>query len=184
MSESRLHSDGDDEPHPEERDETRAALLEAVEEHETDEIPGGAQVGAVLTTATENVEYRLTFVIETLLQLMAEGALYESADGQLRPTTPELVTDGGDRDEDLERMSKSMERVAEAMELQNALLLQLVQDQRREADRDHHEERSRSDRATATAVADSYGDLYGGSIGSWEFKPVAEQVEQMGDYDG
>lgn len=82
-----------------------------------------------------------------------------------------------------ERMNENLERIAEAMELQNALLLQLVQDQRREADRENHEERSRSDRATATSVADSYGDLYGGSIGSWEFKPVAEQVEQMGDYD-
>ena len=95
MSESGPLSDGNAEPHREERDETRTALLEAVEEHETDEIPGGAQVGAVLTTANENLEYRLTFVFETLLQLMAEGALYESADGQLRPTDPQLVTDGG-----------------------------------------------------------------------------------------
>lgn len=95
MTESRPHSGGDVEPHQEERDETRAALLEAVEEHETDEIPGGAEVGAVLTTANENVEYTLTFVIETLLQLMAEGALYESAEGRLQPTDPQLVTDGG-----------------------------------------------------------------------------------------
>lgn len=95
MTESRTHSGGDVEPHQEERDETREALIEAVKEHETDEIPGGAEVGAVLTTANENVEYRLTFVLETLLQLMAEGALYESEDGQLRPTDPKLVTDGG-----------------------------------------------------------------------------------------
>ena len=80
--------------------------------------------------------------------------------------------------------NENLERIAEAMELQNALLLQLVQDQRRRADRERPGEKSRSDRATATSVADSYGDLYGGSIGSWEFKPVAEQVEQMGDYDG
>jgi len=78
---------------------------------------------------------------------------------------------------------ENLERIAEAMELQNALLLQLLQDQRREAERERHGETSRTDRATATSVADSYGDLYGGSIGSWEFKPVAEQVEQMGDYD-
>ena len=64
-----------------------------------------------------------------------------------------------------------------------ALLLHLVQDQRREADRERHEERSRSDRATATAVADSYGDLYGGSIGSWDFSPIAEQVEKTAEYD-
>ena len=79
---------------------------------------------------------------------------------------------------------EELERIADAMEIQNALLLQLLQDQRREADREGLGETSRSDRATATSVADSYGDLYGGSIGSWEFKPIAEQVEQMGDYDG
>ncbi|EMA57254.1 hypothetical protein [Halorubrum lipolyticum] len=79
---------------------------------------------------------------------------------------------------------ENLERIAEAIELQNALLLQLVQDQRREAECERPGETSRTDRATATSVADSYGDLYGGSLGSWEFKPVAEQVEQMGDYDG
>ena len=79
--------------------------------------------------------------------------------------------------------NEDLERIAEAMELQNALLLQLLQDQRRESDRERPGETSRTDRATATSVADSYGDLYGGSIGSWEFKPVAEQVEQMGDRD-
>ena len=80
--------------------------------------------------------------------------------------------------------TENLERIAEAMELQNALLLQLVQDRRREVERENRGETSRTDRATATSVADSYGDLYGGSIGSWEFKPVAEQVAQMGDYDG
>ena len=81
---------------------------------------------------------------------------------------------------------EDLERIADAMELQNALLLQLVQDQERERCRQCHDpdHTGRSDRATATAVADSYGDLYGGSIGSWEFKPIAEQVEQMGDHDG
>jgi len=82
-----------------------------------------------------------------------------------------------------EIMNEKLERIAEGLELQNALLLQLVQDQRREADRERGGESSRSDRATATSVADSYGDLYGGSIGSWEFNPVAEQVEKMGDHD-
>ena len=80
--------------------------------------------------------------------------------------------------------TENLERIAEAMELQNALLLQLVQDRRREVERENRGETSRTDRSTATSVADSYGDLYGGSIGSWEFKPVAEQVAQMGDYDG
>ena len=82
-----------------------------------------------------------------------------------------------------EIMNENLERIAEAMELQNALLLQLVQDRRREADLERPGENSRSDRSTATSVVDSYGDLYGGSIGSWEFKPIAEQVEKMGDYD-
>jgi len=81
---------------------------------------------------------------------------------------------------------ENLERIAEAIELQNALLLQLVQDQERERGRQHPDpdRTGRSDRATATAVADSYGDLYGGSIGSWEFKPIVEQVAQMGDYSG
>ena len=80
---------------------------------------------------------------------------------------------------------ENLERIAEGIELQNALLLQLVQDQERERCRQRHDpdHAGRSDRATATSVADSYGDLYGGSIGSWEFKPVAEQVEKMGDRD-
>ena len=81
---------------------------------------------------------------------------------------------------------ENLERIAEAIELQNALLLQLVQDRERERGRQHPApgRTGRSDRATATAVADSYGDLYGGSIGSWEFKPIVEQVAQMGEYDG
>jgi hypothetical protein len=82
--------------------------------------------------------------------------------------------------------NENLERIAEAMELQNALLLQLLQDLERDRCRQRHDpdHTGRSDRSVATGVADSYGDLYGGSIGSWEFKPVAEQVEQMGDYDG
>jgi len=76
--------------------------------------------------------------------------------------------------------NENLERIAEAMELQNALLLQLVQDQWRREDSEHPERRSRSDRSTATAVSDSYGDLYGGSIGGLEFDPVAEQVAKMG----
>lgn len=80
---------------------------------------------------------------------------------------------------------EDLERIAEAMELQNALLLQLVQDRERERCRQRHDpdHAGRSDRSTATEVADSYGDLYGGSIGSWSFDPVAEQVEKMGDRD-
>jgi len=79
---------------------------------------------------------------------------------------------------------ENLERIAEAIELQNALLLQLVQDRERGRQHSDPDRTGRSDRATATAVADSYGDLYGGSLGSWEFKPLVEQVAQMGEYDG
>ncbi|SMO69955.1 hypothetical protein [Halorubrum cibi] len=95
----------------------------------------------------------------------------EDATGQTR-----LVTDGGrDRDDDLAR-------IADALELQNALLLQLIQDRERDRTRNHPDpdHTGRSDHATATDVVDAYGDLYGGSIG-WEFDPVSDQVENMGD---
>jgi hypothetical protein len=88
-----------------------------------------------------------------------------------------LITDGGrDRDEDLAR-------IADALELQNALLLQLVQDRRRDATRnDPDPDRSApSDHATATDVVDAYGDLYGGSVARWPFDPVSEQTDDMGD---
>ncbi len=89
----------------------------------------------------------------------------------------ELVTDGGrDPDDDLTR-------IADALELQNALLLQLVQDRRRDAARnDSNPNRSApSDCATATDVVDAYGDLYGGSVDGWEFDPMSDRVENMGD---
>ncbi|TKX66225.1 hypothetical protein [Halorubrum sp. GN12_10-3_MGM] len=88
-----------------------------------------------------------------------------------------LVADGGrDRDDDLTR-------IADALELRNALLLQLVQDRRRDAARnDPNPDRSApSDRATATDVVDAYGDLYGGSVAGWEFDPVSDRIEEMGD---
>ncbi|WP_281196129.1 hypothetical protein [Halorubrum sp. F4] len=91
--------------------------------------------------------------------------------------SPELVTDGGvDQDDD------DLARIADTLELQNALLLQLVQDQRREAAREHRDpdHTGASDHSTATDVVDAYGDLYGGSIG-WEFDPVSDQVDGMGD---
>jgi len=73
-------------------------------------------------------------------------------------------------------------RIADALELQNALLLQLVQDQRRQAAREHPDpdHTGPSDHATATDVVDAYGDLYGGSIG-WEFDPIDERIDDMGD---
>ena len=89
----------------------------------------------------------------------------------------ELVTDGGhDPDDDLTR-------IADALELQNALLLQLVQDYERERAQAHPnpDHTARSDRATATDVVDAYGDLYGGSVAGWEFDPVSNRVEKMGD---
>lgn len=76
-----------------------------------------------------------------------------------------------------------LERIADALELQNALLLQLVQDIDREGARQHPDPdyTGRSDHRTATDVIDAYGDLYGGSVGGWEFDPVSDQVEKMGD---
>ncbi len=87
-------------------------------------------------------------------------------------------TDGG-RD----RPDNDLARVADALELQNALLLQLVQDRERKRDREHlnPDRTGRSDRATATAVVDAYGDLYGGSVAGWEFDPVSDRIENMGD---
>ncbi|TKX78092.1 hypothetical protein EXE53_23055 [Halorubrum sp. SD626R] len=84
--------------------------------------------------------------------------------------------DEGDHNDDLTR-------IADALELQNALLLQLVQDQERERCRQRHDpdHTGRSDRATATDIADAYGDLYGGSVAGWEFDPVSNRVEDMGD---
>ncbi|TKX84046.1 hypothetical protein EXE43_21010 [Halorubrum sp. SS5] len=74
-------------------------------------------------------------------------------------------------------------RIADALELQNALLLQLVQDRRRDAARnDPNPDRSEpSDHATATDVVDAYGDLYGGSVAGWPFDPVSDQTDDMGD---
>jgi len=90
-----------------------------------------------------------------------------------------LIADGGrDRDGD-----DDLGRVADALELQNALLLQLVQDAERERARQRHDpdHAGRSDRATATAVVDAYGDLYGGSVAGWEFDPIDERIDDMGD---
>jgi len=89
-----------------------------------------------------------------------------------------LRTDGG-RD----RSENDLARVADALELQNALLLQLVQEREHERDHEHPDpdRTGRSDRATATAVVDAYGDLYGGSVAEWEFDPVSDRTENMGD---
>ncbi|WP_418284792.1 hypothetical protein [Halorubrum sp. DTA46] len=82
-----------------------------------------------------------------------------------------------------DQLTEKLERIADALELQNALLLQLVQDRERERAQEHPnpDHSGRSDHATATDVVDSYGDLYGGSIAGWEFDPVSDQVEDMGD---
>ena len=77
----------------------------------------------------------------------------------------------------------NLARVADALELQNALLLQLVQDRRRDAARNdpNPDRNAPSDHATATDVADAYGDLYGGSVAGWPFDPVSERTDDMGD---
>ena len=96
-----------------------------------------------------------------------------------------VATDGG-RDQSgngPDHSDDDLARVADALELQNALLLRLVQDQRREAAREHPDpdHTGPSDRATATDIVDSYGELYGGSILGWEFDPIDERVDDMGD---
>ena len=97
-----------------------------------------------------------------------------------QPTQSELplVTDGG-----RERGTANLHRITDALELQNAHLLQLVQDRRQSAARnDPSPDRAApSDHATATDVVDAYGDLYGDSADSWVFDPVREQAEDMGD---
>ena len=82
-----------------------------------------------------------------------------------------------------DQLGNELDRIADALELQNALLLQLLQDREHERAQEHPnpDHTARSDRATATDVVDSYGDLYGGSIAGWEFDPVSDQVENKGD---
>ncbi|WP_241996704.1 hypothetical protein [Halorubrum sp. SD626R] len=102
---------------------------------------------------------------------------YQRLDAERFAEKRRLVADGGrDRDDNLAR-------IADALELQNALLFQLGQDRRRDAARnDPNPDRSApSDRATATDVVDAYGDLYGGSVAGWEFDPVSDRIEKMGD---
>jgi hypothetical protein len=113
------------------------------------------------------------------IKAQAETFDDREADRQTR-----LVTDGGSEKhtDDFGRRD-DLARVADALELQNALLLQLVQDQERERCRQRHDpdDTGRSDRATATDVVDAYGDLYGGSVAGWEFDPVSDRIENMGD---
>jgi hypothetical protein len=109
--------------------------------------------------------------------LEADRAIALVEDVRYHAGERELVTDGGvDQEDDLER-------IADALELQNALLLQLVQDRERERVQEHPDpdHTGRSDHAIATDVVDAYGDLYGGSVAGWEFDPVSDQVENMGD---
>ena len=77
-----------------------------------------------------------------------------------------------------------LERIADALELQNALLLEVVhQLERGRADRRNADpdDVGRSDHSLATDVVDKYGDLYGATGGRWEFEPVDDRIENMGD---
>jgi len=82
-----------------------------------------------------------------------------------------------------DELGDDLARIADALELQNALLLQLVQDREHQHAQEHPDpdHSGRSDRAIATDVVDAYGDLYGGSVAGWEFDPVSDRVENMGD---
>ncbi|OYR45254.1 hypothetical protein [Halorubrum sp. Hd13] len=106
--------------------------------------------------------------------LEADRAIALVEDVRYHAGERELVTDGG-------RPNQDLERIADALELQNALLLQLIQDRERERVQEDPDHSGRSDHAIATDVVDSYGDLYGGSIGSWPFDPVTDRVGDMGD---
>jgi hypothetical protein len=82
-----------------------------------------------------------------------------------------------------EEVWRAIERLADATELQNALLLEVIHQQHRARAAQHPDpdETGPSHHAIATDVVDSYGDLYGGQFGGWEFDPVTEQVHKMGD---
>ena len=109
--------------------------------------------------------------------LEADRALSIVEDVRYHAGERQLIADGGREQHD------DLERIADALELQNALLLQLVQDHERERVQEHPDpdHTGRSDHAIATDVVDAYGDLYGGSVAGWEFDPVSDQVENMGD---
>lgn len=84
--------------------------------------------------------------------------------------------------QELNRQADALERMAEAQELQNALLLQLVHElERGRAERRDPHETSPSDASVATDVIDKYHDLYGVRFGEWEFDPIARRVSGMGD---
>lgn len=85
--------------------------------------------------------------------------------------------------QELHRQADALERMAEAQELQNALLLQLVHELERDrADRHPDPGKSSPSHASiASDVVDKYGDLYGGGFGEWEFDPIAGRVGGMGD---
>ena len=78
--------------------------------------------------------------------------------------------------------SDDLGRIADALELQNALLLEFIKQSHRDrADRrPDPDETGPTDRAIATDVVDSYGDLYGGEIDGWVFDPIDEQTDSMG----
>lgn len=82
-----------------------------------------------------------------------------------------------------EEVWRAIERLAEATELQNALLLEVIHQQHRARAAQHPDpdETGPSDSRVATDVVDKYGDLYGGRFGGWEFEPIAERVDNMGD---
>lgn len=88
-------------------------------------------------------------------------------------------------EEAIERQADALERLADATEVQNALLLEVVHQLEHDRAQRHpdHEKRPTSDAGVASGVVDAYCDLYGGSLvgGNWEFEPIAQRVEDMGE---
>lgn len=84
---------------------------------------------------------------------------------------------------EMQRHAEAFERLADATELQNALLIQIVHELERDRAERHPdpEKTAPSHRSIATDVVDKYGDLYGGGFGEWEFDPIAGRVGGMGD---
>jgi DNA-directed RNA polymerase subunit RPC12/RpoP len=87
-----------------------------------------------------------------------------------------VVYTDGSRDSD--DQTSALEELVEETRIQNALLLEMIQIQVQD-----NAGWDPSDHSLATDVVDSYGDLYGGSIPGWEFDPIAQQVDKMGDHE-
>ncbi len=83
----------------------------------------------------------------------------------------------------IREQTESINRLSDATELQNALLLEVItQFHIDRAQRHPDPDRTTpSHTAVATRVIDRYGDLYGDNAGTWPFEPITQQTAHMGD---